>query len=272
MLSDFTTYLGYSLPLTRGGLGRGMKNEKLLQILKDVGLEENEASVYLTALSLGPTTVLKISKNSGLKRTTVYGVIEALKHKGLMSIELAGLKQLYRAENPERLEIILENKKREFSSKLPDFMALYKLEGGESSIKYYSGLKSMKQIYLDTLNDVKSGDEYLIITNQKKWFELDPDFWMKEYIEERAKLPCKTRLLSQDSDLAREHQKFQRNFNEEFRIFAEGISINIDMVITPNKIIIVDLLPPLTTLVIENKNIIELQKQMFEILWAGTKQ
>jgi sugar-specific transcriptional regulator TrmB len=248
-----------------------MKNEKLLQILKDIGLEENEASVYLSALSLGPTTILKISKISNLKRTTVYGIVESLQNKGLMRIDLQGLKQLYTAESPEKLDIILENKKREFSSKLPDFMALYKLKGGESSIKYYSGLRSMKQIYLETLNDVRPGDEYLIITNQKKWFELDPDFWMKEYIEERAKLPCKTRLLSQDSDIAREHQKFQRNFNEEFRIFKEGVSINIDMVITPNKIIIVDLSPTLTTLVIENKNIIELQKQMFEILWLGAQ-
>lgn len=249
-----------------------MKNEKLLQILKDIGLEDNEASVYLASLSLGPTTILKISKVSNLKRTTVYGVVETLKNKGLMRIELKGLKQLFVAESPEKLDIILENRKLEFQSKLPDFMALYKLEGGEASIKYYSGLKAMKQVYLGTLDNIKSGDEYLVITNQKKWFELDPDFWMKEYIEERAKLPCKTRLLSQDSDIAREHQKFQRNFNEEFRIFKEGVSINIDMVITPYKIIIVDLLPPLTTLVIENKNIIELQKQMFEILWSNTSQ
>lgn len=245
-----------------------MKNQKLLEILKDIGLDEAEAQVYLTSLSLGPTTVLKIARGSNIKRTTVYGVIESLQNKGLMRIDLKGLKQLYIAENPEKLEIILDNRKREFSSKLPDFMALYKLEGGESSIKYYTGLKAMKRVYLSTLEDIRHGDEYLVVTNQKKWFELDPDFWMKEYIEERAKLPCKTRLISQDSDLAREHQKFQRNYNEEFKIFDSSVSLSIDMVLVPNKLIIVDLLPPLTTLVIENRNIIELQKQMFEIIWA----
>lgn len=244
-----------------------MKNQKLLQTLKDIGLDETEAQVYLTSLSLGPTTVLKIARSSEIKRTTVYGVIESLQTKGLMRIELAGLKQLYVAENPEKLEVILDNRKREFSAKLPDFMALYKLEGGESSIKYYTGLKAMKRVYLSTLDDIKHGDEYLVITNQKKWFELDPGFWMKEYIEERAKLPCKTRLISKDSDIAREHKKFQANFNEKFKIFTEGVSIDIDMVLIPNKLIIVDLLPPLTTLVIENKNIIELQKQLFEIIW-----
>ncbi len=246
-----------------------MKNEKLLHILKDIGLEENEASVYLAGLSLGPTTILKISKSSSLPRTTIYGIVESLKEKGLMRIDLKGLKQLYVAESPEKLDTILENKKLEFKSKLPDFMALYKLEGGEGSIKYYSGLKAMKQIYLSTLENVRKGDEYLVITNEKKWFELDPDFWMKEYIEERAKLPCITRLISQDCDVAREHQKFQNNYNEKWRIFKNGTSINIDMVLTKDKLIIVDLLPPLNTLVIENKNIIELQRQMFEIIWQS---
>lgn len=248
-----------------------MKNEKLLKLLEDIGLNTNEANVYLAALSLGPTTVLQISKHSGIKRSTVYDVVDSLKSKGLMSIELKGLKQIYVCENPERLDAVLESRKRDFSAQLPELMALYKLQGSESSIKYYSGLKAMKQVYLGTLIDIKKDDEYLIITNQEKWFSLDPDFWMKEYIEVRAKLPCKTRLLSQDSEIAREHQKFQRNFNEEFRIFKQGVSINIDMVLTPTKLIIVDLSPTLTTLVIENKNIIELQKQMFEILWQNAE-
>jgi len=246
-----------------------MKNEKLTRVLKNIGLEENEARVYLASLSLGQTTVLKIARNSELKRTTVYGIIESLKNKGLMRIEMKGLKSFYIAENPEYLESMLDTRKRELNSNLANFMALYKLQGEESSIKYYTGLKAMKKVYLETLDEIRTGDEYLIITNQKKWFELDPEFWMKQYIEERAKLPCKIRLISQDSDVAREHQKFQKNYNEEFKIFKEGTNIEIDVVITNQKLIIVDLSMPLTTLVIQNKNIINLQKQMFEIIWKN---
>lgn len=246
-----------------------MKNQKLLEVVKSIGLDEAEAQVYLTSLSLGPTTVLKIARGSDIKRTTVYGIIESLQSKGLMRIELKGLKQLYVAENPENLESILDRRKIEFNAKLPDLMALYKLEGGESSIKYYTGLTAMKKIYLETLDDVKRGGEYLVITNEEKWFKLDPEFWMKEYIEARAKLPCKTRLISQDSPTARERVKFQKNYNEEVKIFNDTISLSIDMVLLPNKLIIVDLLPPLTTLVIENKNIIELQKELFEIIWRS---
>lgn len=248
-----------------------MHNEKLHKLLIDVGLNENEASVYLTALSLGPTTVLNISKNSGIKRSTVYDIVNSLKTKGLMRIDLKGLKQTYVCENPERLDAILETRKRDFSARLPELMAMYKLQGSESSIKYYSGLKAMKQIYLDSLNEVKFGEEYLVITNEEKWYNLDPNFWLKEYIEERAKFNYKTRILSQDSEIARHQKKFQQNFNQEFRILNHQVNLNIDMLILPNKLIIVDLVSPLTTLVIENKSIIELQKNIFEIIWNNTE-
>ena len=55
-----------------------MRDEKLLTILKNIGLSETEANVYLTALSLGPTTILKIARGSGVKRTSVYDVVSAL--------------------------------------------------------------------------------------------------------------------------------------------------------------------------------------------------
>jgi len=244
-----------------------MKNQKLLEILKNIGLDESEAQVYLSALSLGPTTILKISKASELKRTTVYGIVEDLKQKGLMSIELKGLKQLYRAESPEKLEMILESKQREFTAHLPEFLALHKIQGRESTIKIYTGLKTMKQIYTDTLKEIKSNEDYLVITHQEKWFHLDPDFWMKHYIEPRAKLNIKTRLLFQDSDIAREHKKFEKNFNETIKILPEGTHLNVDTILLPQKLIIVELLPPYNITIIENQNIIELHCEMFNLLW-----
>ncbi len=243
------------------------KNQKLLEILKNIGLEESEAQVYLSALSLGPTSVLKISKASGLKRTTVYGIIEDLKIKGLMSIHLKGLKQFYVAENPEKLEVVLEARQREFSATLPSFIALQKLQGTESTLKYYTGLESMKKIYTDTLREIKIREDYFVITNQEKWFDLDPDFWIKNYIEKRAKLNIRTRLLFQDSKTAREHKKFEKNFNEEVKILPSNTDLNVDMILLPNKMIIVELIAPYMTLIIENKSIIELNRQMFNLLW-----
>src|SRR3989344_2889997 len=101
-----------------------MKNSKLLDILNKIGLSEKEANVYLASLSLGPTTILKLARACNIKRTTIYGIVENLKQKGLMSIEQKGLKKIYAPENPEKLEVILESRQLEFKNHLPEFLGL----------------------------------------------------------------------------------------------------------------------------------------------------
>ncbi len=245
-----------------------MKNEKLYGILKEIGLTDDESAVYLASLSLGTTTVLKIAKATNIKRTTIYGIIDSLKEKGLMRVELKGLKQLYAVESPERLNLMLERKKDEFAKNLPEFMALYKLDGGESVIKYYTGLQTMKDIYRETLKEIKPHQDYLVIANEEKWRSLDPGFALS-YTEERAKLPIKTRMLFQDSPTAREEKKFERNFNHEIKILPESTPLNVDTLLLPNKLITFEMTPPYITVVIENKSIIELHRELFEIIWKS---
>ncbi|MFH0856689.1 MAG: helix-turn-helix domain-containing protein, partial [bacterium] len=132
-----------------------MPDKKLKSILTDLGLSENEAGVYLAALSQGPSTILKIAKIAGVKRTTVYPVVEALKQKGLMSEELKGWKKLYAPVSPEKLNSIIEARREKFKNALPEFMAMYNLKGNKSFIKYYEGLQAVKSVYDDLLKDLR---------------------------------------------------------------------------------------------------------------------
>lgn len=243
-----------------------MKNDKNIQILKEIGLNEEEAKVYIAALSLGKTTVLKLTKSTDIKRSTVYGIVDSLKNKGLMSIESEGFKNTYIAESPEKLQITLEKKTEELRSQLPELMGLYNLKAGESLIKYYTGLDAMKHIYFETLREIKNGQDYLVITNQEKWYNVDPKFALS-YIEDRAKLNIKTRLLFQDSAIAQDHKKLERNFNEQVKILPKETELNVDTILLPNKLIVSDLTHPFITVVIENKSIVGLHKEMFELIW-----
>lgn len=243
-----------------------MKNTKLFSVLKDIGLTDNEAQIYTCALELGQTTILKIARASEIKRSTVYSVIESLKQKGLIKVEIKGLKSLYVAESPERLEVMLENRRNEFKNVLPEFLALYNLKDTQSTIKYYEGLEALKNIYLETLREINPREEYLVITNQEKWFYLDPDFAAK-YIEKRAELHIDIKLLFQDSPIAREHKKYERNFNEKIKILPAGTELRVDTIILPRKLIITQTIAPISVIVIENQSVIEMQKTLFSIAW-----
>lgn len=245
-----------------------MNKNSLLKILTDIGLSENEAGIYITNLSLGPSTILAISRASGIKRTTVYTIIESLKQKGLISIETKGFKQLFVAENPEKLASVLETKKKDLVKLMPEFSALYNLKGGESVMKYYEGLAGIKNVYESLLKEVQPHDDYLVISHQEEWYDLDRKYF-QNFIERRSKLPVKTRMLLQDSPIARKFKERELNYNFEVKILPKNTKLVTNLVIIPKKVVIHQLIPPVSAIVIENRSTIQMHQQLFEIIWES---
>jgi sugar-specific transcriptional regulator TrmB len=248
-----------------------LQNEKLLNSLTQFGLDENESKVYLAALSLGPTTVLKISKVTDVKRTTVYEVITSLIQKGLMKKEIKGFKTLYASEHPERLENTLDSKRAILSRVLPELEGMYNLKGSESTIKYYEGLKAIENIYDELLADLKPHDFYYAISNIAEWQELDEEFFIGSHVEKRADMKIQTKLLFTDSPSAEKRLATQKNFNEEVRLLTKNSDIHVDLVVTPYKLVMFQLKQPLVAIVIENRSMIEMHTSMFNMLWNSTQ-
>ena len=240
--------------------------DKLATILVELGLSENEAKIYLAALSAGPATILKIARTAEVKRTTVYSVVETLKQKGLVNIEVKGFKKLYAVERPEKLEAMIEARRESLKEALPEFLALYNLKGGESFIKYYEGLEAVKSVYEGLLKDVRPHDDYLIVSDQQQWMRLDPTYF-QNFIERRAKLDINIRLLLQDSESARQAKTFEKNYNEEIRILPKGTALTTNLVIIPRRVVIHQLTPPIIGIVIENKSVMQMHRELFEIIW-----
>ena len=147
--------------------------EKLVKVLSELGLSEKEAKVYLALLTLGEASVLSIAKTGEVKRTTVYSVLDSLKQKGLVEMVIRGLKTFYRPVDPQNLVAVIEERKRQLNKYLPDFLSLYNASGQGSYLRYYEGLPAIKTIYEDLLKSVKLGDDYLVVSNSEKWYNLD---------------------------------------------------------------------------------------------------
>ena len=246
-------------------------NEKLLNSLTQFGLDENEAKVYLAALSLGSTTILKIAKITGVKRTTVYEIVDSLIAKGLMKKEIRGFKTLYVAEHPERLENTLDSKRAILSRVLPELEGMFNLKGTESAIKYYEGLKAIENIYDELLADLKPHEFYYAISNIAEWQGLDEEFFISKHVEKRADMRVNTKLLFTDSPVAQKRKQTERNFNEEVKLLPADTDIHVDLVITPYKLVMFQLKQPLIAIVIENRAMIEMHKSLFEALWKTSK-
>lgn len=254
-----------------------MKNNKLTDLLLNLGLSENEALVYLANLSLGPSTILKIAQSAGVKRTTVYSVMESLKQLGLARLDIRGFKQLYVAESPERLESMLSLRREELGKSLPELMALYNLKGGESFVRYYEGIEACKTVYENIIKEAKYGDDLLVVSDQETWYNQDPEYF-NNFLERRSKVGLKVRKLLQDSPAIHEHGWGTPRFNEQIKILPAGTRLTTNMFVVPNKVVIHQIVPPILAIEIENNSVVRMNKEMFEIMWRsipdadGTKQ
>ena len=84
-------------------------NKKYLEYL---GLTEKESSVYFELLKADSLSGIEVSRKTGIKKATVYVVIEDLMKKNLLKEVKVGKRMHYRAESPEKFKTIYEKKKR----------------------------------------------------------------------------------------------------------------------------------------------------------------
>lgn len=248
-----------------------MKDRQLIQILQETGLTEKEALVYSSSLSLGPSSVLSIAKEAGVRRSTVYSVIESLRQKQLMRKEVRGIKEYYSAEDPERLKMVLENRHEKLLKILPELGALYRLEGAESVIKYYEGVESLKNVYLSMISTVKPGQDYLVLSSIDSAYKFAPDFF-PDFLARRAKLNIKVRMILEDTALARHRGGKGRMANERNRILPKGTKLTTNLVIIPQRVFIHQFEAPTMGMVIENQHIITMHREMFELIWASLEE
>ena len=118
--------------------------------LKEVGLKEKEAKVYMSILELGEANIAQISLKSGINRSTVYLALKSLKEKGLIH-GIKKNKTLFYAEDPRKMLDDLEKKKAVLEKAMPNLLANFAFIDKKPEIKYFEGEKGIKEVFEDVL-------------------------------------------------------------------------------------------------------------------------
>lgn len=240
-----------------------------LDELQKLGLKENEAQIYLAGLKLGPTVISNLSKETGLKRTNVYALVNNLMEKGLFSLKESGFKQFYLAESPENLKNLVEQK----TDQLINFLES-KIEKnrntGTNNFFHFKGVGGMKNAFTSMLGDLKKGDFYYVVSDGDRWFNTDKKFFEK-FMQKRAKLNLNLKLMLIDNEFGQYSLKYQKNYNEKVKLLPKGTKIETNLVFTPYRMLTNQISEPHLTTIIENPETSFAQKQIFDIAWKNLK-
>jgi sugar-specific transcriptional regulator TrmB len=239
--------------------------------LVNLGLTEKEAKVYLAALELGKSPVQKISQKAGVNRATTYVIIEGMMKKGLMSSYHEDKKQFFFAESPEKLSILFKNQEQEIKRKgeyleklLPELKGLNISKEGRPVVRYFEGKEGLRAMAHE-LSDLKGDEDMKIIYSFDLLAKI---FSEKEFLEMRKvrqKRKVKARVILND-DLER-----YDGDAEFYRISSKKYLISCDIAFFNNKVRIATLKGSPIGIIIENQEIANTLKILFDLSWEYLK-
>ena len=196
----------------------------------------------------------------------MYRVVESLRKRGLIKIELKGLKKLYAVESPHNLKRVMEDKMRQMDDILPGLLSVYKKQGKDTLIKYHEGIESVKSVYESILRENQSGEPYFVISSHQEWYDLDKK-WFEGFSERRNREKFDFRFFLLDSEPARLLKQRESAFGIRVKILPSALDFTSILIITKGKILIHTFEPPVEGLVIENQDMIKMMLQVFNIMW-----
>src|SRR3989338_1308822 len=141
-------------------------------------LTEGEIKVYTALLGLGETTTGPIVDNSGVSVSKVYGILNKLSQKGLVSHIVKGETKHFKAADPKRIIDFFEEKENRIKEERQELLKIIPLlETKKGSIltdetaQVYDGLKGIQTARERSLKTMKKGDIMWIIGISKSPYE-----------------------------------------------------------------------------------------------------
>lgn len=137
-----------------------IEDNKLFQ-LQSVGFSDKEMGVYLALLKVGKGSVLVISKDSGVDRTTTYRILQSFLNMPIAQTFLEDGKTKWAALNPRYLVDYIQKKKRIVTELFPDLEALYNLNEEKPRLVYFEGKDGLADLVASMVKETKNRGEML---------------------------------------------------------------------------------------------------------------
>ncbi|MFA6889299.1 MAG: helix-turn-helix domain-containing protein [Candidatus Woesearchaeota archaeon] len=239
-------------------------------VLRKIGLTENEIKIYINLLKIGLSTAYDIGKNTGIYRVHVYDKLEQLMNKGLVTHVYKGAKKYFQATHPSKIVHYLEDKKKELELQeqdvnfiLPELEAMTKIPREDTFVEVFKGTEGLKYF----LKDIVKTKKELLITgmDDQKYQDALPIF-MKQYFRDLRKNNISERVIALKKKGIFLFPKDTCS-TTQYKFLTETQFNPTNTFVYGNNVVIVTWGTPVTAVMIKNKNIAETYKNHFEHLW-----
>jgi len=233
---------------------------ELQVLLKEIGLTNGEAKVYLALLKLGTSSVHVLKDETKLHRTNIYDFIEKLINKGLVSYHVKQNTKQFSAVDPNKLIEYLQEKKEVVEEYLPELKKLQRQEKQEIRVEVYKGREGIKTFFNDLL---RVGKNYVGFGFDEELWEKDFSLLLKQHFRKEKKIKIKSRILtSENAKMIYKHGHYK---------FIPDAFFSPSPTTTYGDRVCTIVWKPLTIVIMTNKEVAEAQRKYFQMVWKMAK-
>lgn len=234
------------------------------QALQSIGLTEKETKIYLSSLELGQDSVTHIAKKSGIKRPTVYLILESLQARGLINTLTKGKKTLYGAEEPQKLLSVVAEKQRALQTVLPFLEALNNRRTTKPKVRFYEGKEGILRIY-EEMFETKEMRFWGSVEEVQKYFPEIVQWFEQLSYKNKPKIFD----ILPDTPANRAYARRVVRAGCQIRFFPPSATLKIDSMLAGNKLSLNAFFPEPHGLIIESEAITQSFKALWELAWQA---
>lgn len=236
--------------------------------LTTLDLSPGERAAYEALLTHGPMAPPELARAAGLSRVNGYAALRGLAKAGLAKDKIVNKKQIYSPAPPTKLAELARAKLEQARAQadsieaiIPALMGHYSLVADQPGISHYEGLEGIKKVYDDTIRQPAPG-EILVMRSVYDSGQIE-DYVLK-YVERRAKLGIKSRLLTPDF---KPHLKDEKLLRTRRYLDKKVFSLPTEIDIYGDKVALISLRKDMMATVIQSRDVAETFRIIYELLW-----
>lgn len=243
--------------------------------LQVLGLSDKESAVYEACISRGEINIIQLSRISGLSRSTAYFVADELVKKGLLGFVQKGAHRIYSAEDPRKLDLLLQQEQQKLQRKsatlqsiLPSLNMRYAGAANKPQVSFYVGQQEMRQILEDIL--ISGDTEVLYVGEAALLDEAVGSKYLKGWIKRRIVAGIGTRgIRKQESEMDEPLYKPGKENLRETRFGPADFHSPVFTVIYSNKVAHISSAIESYGVLIESKDLSTSMRNWFDVLWQS---
>ena len=152
-----------------------------LRLLKNLGLKEEEAEIYLALLKLGLVKVSELVSEVNLPRTSIYMHLKNLVVKGYAKKSRKNRIEYFSPIEPKVILQEEEQKIKDFSAAVPLLETLSDFPKQKAKVEYFETVQGITRLYEAMLDYDYKHIPFLIesaITTKANFTKIDESFWV----------------------------------------------------------------------------------------------